>query len=346
MAVIVRAVHLDTEREELLAALEQNLTDLPHARRFKWLYHDNPEGPAWSWFVCDRASGQVHGVASVFRRAMWLGSRVSLCGQVGDFAIDAGYRSLGPAVMLQRATFEPVDQGGLALCYDCPPHERGMSTFRRLGMAASATLVRHARLLRTDRRLAERFGAAGRALAPVGNVLLRAAGGSRTRGTGVEIARHEGRFDDEFSALDGRVGASDVIRGRRSAADLNWRYRDDPLHEYVTLTARRRGELIGFLILAFGGGDGIVVDLFGRLTAEATGPLLEGAADEARAAGAETLHLYLSAGSPMEADLPPAGFRRREEGPRLVAYAPAGTEPGGESDRARPWNVTHADVMA
>lgn len=336
MAVIVRPVNLDTEREELLAVLEQNLTDLPHARRFKWLYHDHPEGPAWAWFVCEHPSGRVRGVASLFRRALWLGPRVSLCGQVGDFAIDAAHRSLGPAVMLQRATFEPVDRGQLALCYDCPPHDRGMATFRRLGMTASATLARHARLLRTDRRLAGRFGAGGRALAPVGNALLRIAAGRRARPAGVEIARHEGRFGDEFSALDRRVGAGEVIRGRRSAPDLNWRYRDDPLHDYVTLIARRHGELIGFLVLE--AADAVVVDLFGDLAAEETLGLLEGAADAARAAGAETLQASVSDGSPLLPHLRRAGFRRREEGPRVVAHGPF--------DATRRWELTQADVMA
>jgi hypothetical protein len=261
---------------------------------------------------------------------------VSLCGQVGDFAIDADHRSLGPAVMLQRATFEPVDRGRLALCYDCPPHDRGMATFRRLGMTASATLARHARLLRTDRRLAVHFGAGGRALAPVGNALLRIAAGWRTRPAGVEIARHEGRFGDEFSTLDRRVGAGDVIRGRRSAEDLNWRYRDDPLHDYVTLTARRHGELIGFLVLE--AADAVVVDLFGDLAAEEALGLLEGAADEARAAGAETLHASVSDGSPLIPRLRRAGFRRREEGPRVVAHGPF--------DATRRWELTQADVMA
>jgi hypothetical protein len=345
MAVIVRPVDLDREREELLAVLEQNLADLPHARRFKWIYCDNPEGPAWSWFVCDRASGRIHGVASVFRRAMWLGSRVSLCGQVGDFAIDADHRSLGPAVMLQRATFGPVDEGHLALCYDCPPHERGMSTFRRLGMKADASLVRHARLLRTDRRLVGRLGAVGRVLAPVGNALLRVAAGRRARPAGIVIARHDGRFDEEFSVLDRAVAAPDVIRGRRSAVDLNWRYRDDPLNDYVVLTARRRAELIGFVVLSVGAGDMVIVDLFGDLSTVETLGLLEAAADEARATGAETLHLSVSDGGRLTPHLHRAGFHRREEGPRVVAYAASRGGAAGSRDAGWRWDLTQSDVM-
>lgn len=347
MAVTVRAVDLDTEHEELLAVLERNLTDLPHARRFKWIYRDNPLGPAWSWFACD-ASGEVVGVASVFRRAMWLGRRVTVCGQVGDFAIDASHRSLGPAVMLQRATFEPVDRGSLTLCYDCPPHDRGMSTFRRIGMSTSASLARHAKLLRANRKIEGRLGEGpmARALTPVGNALLWLRDGDVPRPNGLEIARLAGRFGAELSELDQRVHARDAIRGRRSAEDLNWRYRDDPLHDYIALAARRRGELIGLVILSVSGRDATLVDLFGEFRPGDTLGLLDAAADEARSAGAETLHATVSDGSHLVAELGRAGFSRREAGPHVVAYTAPGSEDRAQLDRPLIWDLTHHDIMA
>lgn len=348
MAVTVRAVDIDTEHEELLAVLQRNLTDLPHARRFKWLYRDNPLGPAWAWFACDRATGAVVGVAAVFRRAMWVGRRVAVCGQVGDFAIDSSHRSLGPAVMLQRATFEPVDRGSLTFCYDCPPHARGMSTFRRIGMSANASLARHAKLLRVNRKIEGRLGEGpvARALAPVGNALLWLREGDVPRPSGLEITRHAGRFGEEFSELDPQVRARDTIRGRRSAEDLNWRYRDNPLHDYGVLAARRRGELIGFLILSVGGRDATVVDLFGDFHPGDALGLLDAAADEARAAGAETLHATVSDGSLLVAELQRAGFSRRKAGPHAVAYTAPGSEDRAQLDRPLTWDLTHYDIMA
>ena len=44
MAVQVRVVDVDGEQDELLEILERNLADLPHARRFKWLYRGHPLG--------------------------------------------------------------------------------------------------------------------------------------------------------------------------------------------------------------------------------------------------------------------------------------------------------------
>jgi len=347
MGITVRAVDLEAEEHELLAVLQRNLSDLPHARRFSWLYRNNPLGPARSWLARDSISGQAVGVASVFRRAVWIGPRLRLGGQVGDFAIDPSYRTLGPALMLQRATFEPVDSGELAFCYDCPPDDRGMSTFRRLGMTSDATMARYARLLRADRQVTRWLGhgllAAG--ARPLANVLTRL-GPRRPRARALDIAVHRGRFDEEFSVLDEGVGGDDVIRGRRAAEDLNWRYRDDPLHEYEVLTARRRGELHGFIVLTVDEEDAFVVDLFGRLESEEAAALLEAGARHLAETSVQTLHAHISVGSRQEMALRRSRFRVRNLGPSIVAYMRRNDEDRALLEGALAWGFTRSDVMA
>jgi hypothetical protein len=342
MAIRIRPVDLDREQEELLGVLERNLPALPHARRFKWIYRDCHLGPAWSWLLWDSESREPVGVASLFRRAIWRADKVEMCGQVGDFAIDPSHRSLGPALMLQRATFGPVDSGQLALCYDCPPNARGMSTFSRLRMTSSATMRRHTRLLRTDRQIAKYLGRgpASGAAARLGNAVIRLASRGRRRSVGVEIALHPGRFDEEFSVLDRHVGGGDVVRGRRAAEDLNWRYREDPLQDYRVLTARRSGELVGFLVVTTVRHDLVVVDLFGTLSSDEAADLLDAAARLGRVDGLEALHSFVSVDHPLAAPLGTAGFRARECGPYVVAYAGQGSEGGS------PWQLTYSDVMA
>jgi hypothetical protein len=342
MALRVRAVNLDREDEELLGVLKRNLPELPHARRFKWLYREGHLGPAWSWLLWDSGSREAVGLASLFRRAIWRGGKVQMCGQVGDFAIDPSHRSLGPAVLLQRATLGPVDAGQLVLCYDCPPNARGMSTFRRLNMEASATMTREVRLLRTNRHFTRYLGSGPIAAVPaaLANAALRVASWRRRRSPALGIAIHPGRFDEEFTALDRRVGGGDAVRGRRAAEDLNWRYRDDPLNEYQVLTARRSGELAGFAVVATGPRDAVVVDLFGLLSSAETADLLDAAAHLGQAAGLESVSTLISADHPLIAPLRTAGFHARESGPSVVAYAGAGQDAGSA------WRLTYADVMA
>src|SRR5262249_4887595 len=149
---------------------------------------------------------------SLFPRLMWVGGRKVMCGQVGDFAISASHRSLGPAVLLQRATFQPVDQRMLEFCYDCPPHAAGMATFRRLGVQPNCAVARFVLPLRVDRLLQKRLGFTPPLFTSLLNAVLRQYRRTRTKIEEFEIAEHAARFDDEFSLLDGTVGSMDSIR--------------------------------------------------------------------------------------------------------------------------------------
>src|SRR5438552_13434479 len=133
MDLAILPVNHETESQELVGFLMRVNPSLSHETRFDWLYRHPPGGNPRSWFLIDRKTGSAVGAASVFPRFLMVGHRLLRCGQVGDFAVDAAYRTLGPALMLQRATLEPVKNGELDVCYDCPPHALGMSTFLRLG---------------------------------------------------------------------------------------------------------------------------------------------------------------------------------------------------------------------
>jgi hypothetical protein len=321
MATIsVRPVNHETDRRELMSLLQANLPDLPHERRFDWLYRANPDGPACSWFVCE-PSGRAVGVTSVFPRSMWIKDQVEMCGQVGDFAIVAGHRSLGPALLLQRASFQPVQSGELTFCYDCPPHQAGMSTFRRLGMQPNCRMDRYAIPLRVDQRLRDTLGPASAIPAAAGNLLLRLARRLRSkRVTSIEVGEFSGMFGEEFSRLDQAARGADGIRGQRSADLLNWRYRQDPLQSYEVLTARCNGELKGFVALRVASRVVTIVDLFAASLAEGALALLASVVERYERSH-QTLEATSAAGSGLVAILSAAGFRRRSEAAHVVAYA-------------------------
>lgn len=347
MTITVRPADVKTEQELLCTLLEQNLSALAHRTRFPWLYFANPAGQAWSWVAEEAGTGRGVGIASVFPRRVWLGERSALCGQVGDFAVDVGYRSLGPAVMLQRATLEPVRDGALDFCYDCPPDDRGMAPFRRLGMAPTCQTKRYVRLLRCDRQIEKRLGRnpVTAVLAVMGNGLL-ALRRRRAPDAGIEIRIHPGRFGDEFSELDRRLLDPRVVRCRRGAEDLNWRYRDDPLHSYEVLTAHRRAALVGYAVLATTGDDALLIDLFGEPAAGVMSGLLEAAADRCRRAAGQTFQVLVGADPGLAELLTRAGFHLRSPGPHVVAYASPGTDAHARLDRPASWLLRHADILA
>jgi hypothetical protein len=347
MTLSVRPVHHESENQEFLRVLRSNLPALPHERRFDWLYRSNPDGPAWSWFAFHGTPEHIVGVASVFPRMMWVGEELRMCGQVGDFGISTGYRSLGPALLLQRNTFGPVDQGKLAFCYDCPPHQAGMSTFRRLGMQPNCRVDRYVLLLRVDGRVRRRLGSASALPAAVGNLLLRLhrLSSLRPRASGLEVSDYTGLFGEEFSQLDAAVKKASVIRGQRSAAHLNWRYREDPLQQYQVLTARRNGELIAFAVVSTTREIVTVVDLFGTELHEAA-VLLLAAIVERFQRSHQTVEAFLSEGSELVRHFLKMRFRLRSEVAQVVAYAKPQSEVSEFLNRSPSWAFTQAEIRA
>ncbi len=347
MKFVVRSVDLTSDREDLIKVQARNLPEIDHRRRFEWLYRRNPAGEGLAWFAGLKDSGKIIGVASVFPTTLWIGENKKTCGQVGDFAVDSGYRSLGPAMALQRATFEPVDCGKLALCYDCPPHEAGMAPFRRMGMKASAHVHRYVRLVRTGPWLARRIGVAESLVAPFAAVVDRLmAMWPKPKDKGVEIESYPGAFGEEFTELDRRVGGRErVIRSRRNAEDLNWRYRSDPLRTYEVLTARRDGELVGFLICAASQRGGEVVDLFSADMSGTSLPLLESAASTFRRNGLESLQASVTDKEVGGRFLRQARFHSRESVGRLVPYAAEG-EVKAFLEHGPRWAFTRTDLMS
>jgi hypothetical protein len=322
MTLRVRPVCFDTDRKEFVELLQRNLPALPHAERFAWLYERNPDGPAWAWIVVNEANQKAVGATALFPHGFWLGSKKARCGQVGDFAIDIAYRSLGPALQLQRSTFKPVDDGELAFCYDCPPHDQGMSTFLRLGLSASSSIYRHAKVLKVDRLLENRMGRGicTTATAKVGNLGLQILNLRFGHVSGTEISLLPGPFDHEFDTLDSAIVDDRSVRASRSAAHLNWRFRQDPLHEYQVLVARRNGELLAYVVVALESSGATVVDLFGKELTQLGAVLLDAARDICQKASLETLHAFLSDSCRLDPLFKGAGFWKRELAARVVVH--------------------------
>src|SRR5215467_13505719 len=119
MGICLREADL-VQDEELLVALGRKYLPEMTAPRFRWLYRENPFGPARVWLALDDTGRTPVGMASVFpRRGYVRGSEVLGC-VLGDFCISEDYRSLGPAAKLQRACLSSIKACDFAFYYDFP----------------------------------------------------------------------------------------------------------------------------------------------------------------------------------------------------------------------------------
>jgi hypothetical protein len=346
MSVAVRPASLAEDRQEMLDLLTRNLPNRQE-EGFKWRYMLNPAGQARSWFVHEQTSKLAVAMVSLFPRKMYVDGHSMVAGQVMHFVVDASHRSLGPAVLLQRATFEPVTSGALDFCYDCPPHDRGMSTFVRLGMRPNCELIRHTRLLRSDEYFETRFGKVAWTKPAVAMTNLFFRGRSANHHVpGLEICEFDGPFGEEFSALDAIVSSAGTIRRRRSAEDLNWLYRENPEREYRVLVARQGGELLAFAVfLVQTDALGCLVDLFGRELPKVGSSLLEAVVESCRRENLWAVHGRCSDGSELKSLFGATGFRPREMAARVVAYA----KPDGQAHRllgnGLRWSLSQIELL-
>lgn len=325
LSLRMRRASLYQDQEEMLDILGRNF-GADQSLHFNWRHIDNPAGEAWVWFAFDQ-HGKTVATVSAFPRRMFVNGKAVLCGQVGGFAVDAEYRSLGPAVLLQRTTFEPVDSGAFAFCYDCPPHDQGMSTFVRLGMHPNCEVDRYALLLRCDEFMEKRLGKGAwvKPLVASANLFVGRRSAPRVL-SGLEVTELSGPFGDEFSHLDKRVTSLGTLRACRSAELLNWRYWNYPEKVYRILVARQAGQLLGFLTAWMCAGRAQIMDLFGCQLTTVGPALLEGAINICKQAKMHSVHGFSSGDNELKAVFAAVGFRKRNIDCRVVAYEKAGSD--------------------
>jgi hypothetical protein len=320
----IRRISLDQDKSLLVDFLFRYLTSDSDERRFDWLYLKNPSGLAQAWALEDSHTGAIVGVSAVFPRTFHVGGEDVLGFVLGDFCIHPNFRSLGPAIQLQKACLEQMDSDIRTIGYDFPS-EGMLAVHRRLGAEPGKRMIRFAKPLRVDRKVAEmvkspKVSLAARAL---GNQLL------KWRDTGVSlsqteiIARHEGSCQDEFSTLAAKACPNQGICVARTAEYLNWRYLAHPFQTFEILTARRCGALVAYLVLnQTGDDDARIVDLLGIEDRRLVENLVAYAVKLLRGRGVITLSAPLLTSHPSGHPFLRLGFTKRDSCPVITYHVP------------------------
>ena len=319
MAIKVYDADLHSERETIINALTRFLSMSSDDKRFEWLYVTNPHGQTRAWLAVDEVNNTVIGTAAAFPRQFYLGTSEVLGWILGDFCLDTQYRSLGPALQLQRACLGVLATSQAGFCCDFPSASM-VAVYERLGFSMTGKMLRLAKPLRVDRKVKEviKNSAAQRIATSIGNTFLKMASPKGTADETLEISNQKGPCDEEFTALmheqRGRLG----ICLQRSAEYLNWRYVDNPLVPYEVITARKHGSLKGYAVWTEAGEDASIVDLFGDDQCGMMGRLVAEIAALARNRGVMTLSVSINESHPWRSLFCELGFRLRDSVPMVI----------------------------
>jgi hypothetical protein len=316
MSITVRAADIEADRQVIIGGIEEQLNPVGSGVRFDWLYRNNLFGPPRVWLAVEGEEGTIVGALAAFRRLVYVEGRKEVAWVLGDCWVTKRYRSLGPALILQRVCFSEMASGAAGFCYDFPSVSM-VAVYKRLGFPVTGRMYRWAKLLRVERKIREmvKLSILERGVSALGNTVLRAMSVTHRSDSSVEISTHTGPCGEEFTTLDreqqGRLG----ICTQRSAEYLNWRYLNNPLLPYECLTVRRRGKLLGYLIFFQVGEDAVVVDLFGEGDEVIVKGLLNELIRRLVNRGAMTLSVWLNEYHPWLSWYRQMGFRPRESVP-------------------------------
>lgn len=101
MAIYVRQASLIDDERILTGLAQKYLNGDADERRFRWLYLENPFGPARAWIAYEKDNEAV-GMAAVFPRRMYCdGVAMSGC-VLGDLCIATKFRSLAGSAIAAR----------------------------------------------------------------------------------------------------------------------------------------------------------------------------------------------------------------------------------------------------
>jgi hypothetical protein len=342
IALPVRECDLAKDGEAVIQFLSTHLSPQADASRFEWLYLKNPAGRARAWISTLPESHEIVGVAAAFPRRMRFDGKLVQGWVLGDFCIHPNHRSLGPALTLQRQCLAGLARSGADVIYDFPS-EGMLGVYKRLRMDSGDSMSRFAKPLRLDRRISEwvPISFLVPCLSIPCNLGLRIWDARWRKNNKIAVEFQTVPCGEEFTIAANLWGKELGTSALRTADYLNWRYFQHPQVHHELLTARRRGELLGYLVLRHDGQDAAIVDMLADGN-DANSALLLGAVSILRRRVVQTLSFPLSSSSPLKSILKSFGFHPRESRP-IVQIFSLGTSSAEVSRSGGSWYLTDGD---
>jgi GNAT superfamily N-acetyltransferase len=245
----------------------------------RWLYEDNPAGPAEIWLAEDSGTGQIVGCRPVFPWRMCIDGRVVLVRQAGDAMTHPGFRGRGVFSALVTHAWSELRDRGIPFGFSFS--EPGSLSVYRKTSVGDGTGTRE--VLHFQRMV---YPLAASPLLPRMPVVAaaaidRAAGAvqrRRLRLPGDLSVFTVRRFGEAFDDLWARTADRDAVLTVRDSRYLNWRFLDGPAGPFQVLGLRRHGALIGYVAFEVDARrHGWIADLLGPPDPGTTTALLKAA---------------------------------------------------------------------
>lgn len=224
-------------------------------RRFTWIYENNPYGVPDSWFLRNTKGNAPIGMASIIPRSMWVNGEKVTAGVAADMMVDKNHRSLGPALMLQRALVASCEEGRYTFIYGFSPRPAAAVQLRA-GFQAMGSCVRFLKILSTERftrnqkmhYIARAAGGIIDTAIMAADFILSAKDLLKSRNISSRISDS---FDSGFDQLWEKLPRQNLVVGDKTSSYLTWRYTMSPYHSHKIFTlANTADNILGYLVFS------------------------------------------------------------------------------------------------
>jgi hypothetical protein len=345
MSYLVRPADVVADRDAILEVWRESLPSA-NADHYRWVYEQNPFGPVATWVLESTEQDAVIGVATVLPRMLSGFGRTWRAGVTIDFAVNKGHRTLGPALMLQKAIVAACREQQFDLVYGFPI-EAASRVQTRAGFTwlGKATEVR--KTLRSASALAARYGRVARLAAPLVDSAQRVVENVCVRSVARTHRLTEATtFDDRFDALWTRVKNTLPLTVERTSTYLNWRYGQCPHARYraIVMQSPAADDIAGYGVWSFRDGQLIVADMLAEDGTPGVRVLTAELLRLGRELGATMVRTHCFCASTMIEGQRSLGFRTGESArDAVICVAPNAADRDALVDR-RNWYLLDGDT--
>lgn len=265
-------------------------------KKYGWIYENNPAGKAHVWLLKHDGTAEYVGVTALFPRKFLVNGKMLLAGIAGDLVVDKEHRSLGPAIMLQKAVTSAILDGTFNFIYGFP-NKASEPVFKRVGYQILGERVRLVKIFKTAPQISRLpFGKYwGFFLSPVLDIILKLSSAEtwffrNKKYTCKEMGDIDERFDRLWDKRDFELN----IAGERKTSYLKWKFFSKPHSKnrlFVIFDSEKY--IKGYIIYHWLGKTIEIKDLWFKSDREAFSALISCFLKHAQALNAESVIIAL-----------------------------------------------------
>lgn len=339
-------VSLRLYAEDVQDLWRRNLAGMSHfdpATKLRLGYLENPAGHGVCIALKADDCGAMAGVICLHPRSMYRGATVLRAANLADFAVDASFRTLGPALILMKEAVSVAGKRALLL-YGLP-NRNSAAVCRRAGLNILEGGIRRYACALTGQHPRVQSWPLAWLLKPALDLALRVADAWRMLTLKPCLHCVAATLGD--SAIDAiwAQRPPDLLLGERGAAMMQWRYGRTGRGDWnATLVRTSQGQFVGLLIWRLKSGVADISDFYNIAPSRLTASMLNAFCRFAREHGAHSVSLEFFGAKAVVDQIARAGLLPRGEASIVVVDARAVDAP--DLADAERWYLTAFDSDA